>query len=68
MTRLIGDFAAGILMRALQADADAADAAFEQLASGVHDVRFAGGVIYADDVALAETRRFKDAVAAPVGR
>ena len=42
---LEGDFALGILMRALQADADAANAAFEQRARGIHDFGFGGGVI-----------------------
>ena len=41
---LDGDFAAGILMRAFQADADAADAGFEEFACGVHDFGFVGGV------------------------
>ena len=41
--RLMANFAAGIVMGALQADADAAHAAFEKLARGVHDFQFVGG-------------------------
>src|SRR5271155_4701375 len=47
-----GNFAAGIAMGILQADADAADAAFEELARGVHDFELVGGRAEANHILL----------------
>ncbi len=49
-----GNFAARIAVGILQADADAAHAAFEKFARGVHDFEFVGGGAEADDIVLGD--------------